>query len=152
MRELREGGVQIVDLDKEAASSKHWYRDFAAIHWSAVLVWLMRAYAGIWMAKGLLNWAVIIGATERFGEFGTMPRTQQGVVVFHAAADLVAAAGLWMAAPWGGVLWVLSAGVEIISPFLAGRSAMVGRIALIVDASLVLAYFVANWRAAQESE
>jgi hypothetical protein len=44
--------------------------------------------------------------------------------VFFAVIDLVAAVGLWLAAPWGAVVWLTSiismAAVEILFPQIYG--------------------------------
>ena len=34
-------------------------------------------------------------------------------VIFFGVLDLVAAVGLWLATPWGGVLWLLAAVSQI---------------------------------------
>ena len=64
------------------------------------------------------------------GQFATLPLALQATIVAFACLDLLAAIGLWLAAPWGGVLWLLCAVVEALSPFLsprAARSAMAAR-------------------------
>ena len=37
----------------------------------------------------------------------------QATIVFFACFDLLAAVGLWLAAPWGGAIWLLCAVVEV---------------------------------------
>ena len=55
-----------------------------------------------------------------------LPRPLQATIVFFAAVDLLAAVGLWLAAPWGGVLWLLCAAIEAVSPVLGARAAAIG--------------------------
>ena len=71
----------------------------------------MRTMACVWVAKGLFNWAVLMGLNPRFGDFAMLPRPLQTTIVFFSGADLLAAIGMWLAAPWGGVLWLLCAGI-----------------------------------------
>ena len=79
----------------------------------------MRTMAWVWVAKGLFNWAVVLGAFRRFGDFRPwLPL--QATIVFFAGVDLLAAIGLWLAAPWGGVLWLFVRVIEADSPFLVG--------------------------------
>jgi hypothetical protein len=53
----------------------------------------------------------------------------RSVTVFFAVIDLVAAVGLWLAAPWGAVVWLTSvvsmAMVELFFPGVYGGSAFV---------------------------
>jgi hypothetical protein len=48
----------------------------------------------------------------------------QSATVFFAVIDLVAAVGLWLAAPWGAVVWLTSvismAAVEALFPQIYG--------------------------------
>ena len=88
----------------------------------------MRTMACVWVAKGLFNWAVLMGLNPRFGDFAMLPRPLQTTIVFFAGADLLAAIGMWLAAPWGGVLWLLCAALEAISPLFGGRAALLGAV------------------------
>ena len=72
----------------------------------------MRTLAWVWVAKGLFNWSLVLGALPGYGDFTMLPLPLQGSIVFFAAVDLLAAVGLWLAAPWGGVLWLLCAVIE----------------------------------------
>src|SRR5207247_6917455 len=64
----------------------------------------------------------------------------QAATVFFAVIDLVAAVGLWLAAPWGAVVWLTSvismAAVEALFPQIYG-----GRLWVIgIEVVLLLAY------------
>jgi Family of unknown function (DUF6163) len=115
--------------------------------WSMTLVLFMRMIAVLWLVQGLIHWRTILSGTI---PFDSLPSFEMGVVIFFAVFNLIAAVGLWMTTPWGGVLWIIAAvshGVATIAVphFLTG-----GRIVLAVDVALVVAYFVINWYAAQE--
>jgi hypothetical protein len=74
----------------------------------------------------------------------------QGSIVFFAAVDLLAAVGLWLAAPWGGVVWLLCAAIEVVSPALGVRGAATGALGVALNVCLVALYFLLSWRAGQE--
>jgi len=78
--------------------------------WTDRLVMFLRVVAGVSIVKGLYHWAAVcgfIGAADG-GFFGHTPQWQTATV-FFAVIDLVAAVGLWLAAPWGAVVWLTSA-------------------------------------------
>jgi hypothetical protein len=94
----------------------------------------------------------VLGFNPRFGDFAMLPRALQGTIVFFAAVDLLAAVGLWLAAPWGGVLWLLCAVIEAISPLLGARGTFVGALGVALNVALVGIYFGLSWAAEQERD
>ncbi|HLW93249.1 MAG TPA: DUF6163 family protein, partial [Roseiarcus sp.] len=86
--------------------------DAAAARWTLILVWFMRTIAVVWIFKGLFNWAIMLGVDPSIANILTLPGPVAATICFFAVADLVAAVGLWLAAPWGGVLWLLCAATE----------------------------------------
>jgi uncharacterized membrane protein YphA (DoxX/SURF4 family) len=145
MRQSVDGVTHIV----ERASSGAYGRR-VKFYWSDALVWFMRAIAWLWVAKGLLNWSLVLGASTRYGDFAVLPRSLQGSIVFFATVDLLAAVGLWLAAPWGGVLWLLCASIETVSPALGLRGAATDMLSVGLNVVLVALYFFLTWRAGQE--
>ncbi len=145
MRQSRDGVIRIVDQSPRPAGSDR----FSAVFPNAVetLVWFMRTMACVWVAKGLFNWAVLMGLNPRFGDFTMLPRALQTTIVFFAGADLLGAIGMWLAAPWGGVLWLLCASLEAISPLLGGRAALLGVMGVALNVILIGLYFTLKWRA-----
>jgi hypothetical protein len=95
--------------------------------WAYWLVYFLRVMAAVSLIKGLYHWAVVcgIGAPAPAG-FGAYPTSYQAATVFFAVIDLVASVGLWLAAPWGAVVWLTSvismAAVEILFPQIYGGS------------------------------
>ena len=70
--------------------------------------------------------------------------------MFFAVIDLVAAVGLWLAAAWGGVVWLTAAismaGVEMLFPEIFG-----GRLWVVpAELALVVAYIGVTLMAARE--
>ena len=149
MRQSVDGVTQIVERATPGA-----YGAGAGLggkfHWSDALVWFMRAIAWLWVAKGLYNWGLVLGAFSRYGDFAALTRSLQGSIVFFAAVDLLAAVGLWLAAPWGGVLWLLCVSIETVSPALGVRGGASGVLGVGLNVVLVALYFFLTWRAGQE--
>jgi hypothetical protein len=145
MRQSRDGVIRIVDQTPRPVEGAK----FAAIFPNAAetLVWFMRTMACVWVAKGLFNWAVLMGLNPRFGDFTMLPRPLQTTIVFFAGADLLGAIGMWLAAPWGGVLWLLCAGLEAVSPLFGGRAALLGLMGVALNVTLIALYFTLKWRA-----
>jgi hypothetical protein len=148
MRQSRDGVVRIIDQTPRSAQGLRFVDSLPGA--GETLVWFMRTMACVWVAKGLFNWAVLMGLNPRFGDFTMLPRALQTTIVFFAGADLLAAIGMWLAAPWGGVLWLLCAGIEAISPLLGGRAALLGIVGVGLNVSLIALYFTLKWRADQE--
>ena len=150
MRQSRDGVIQIVDVAPRADEGATFWS--LRPRWATVLVWYMRTLAWVWVAKGLFNWSVALGFNSHFGDFAMLPRALQGTIVFFAAVDLLAAVGLWLAAPWGGALWLLCAVIESISPLLGARGTFVGGLGVALNVALVCLYFLLSWAAEQERD
>jgi hypothetical protein len=89
--------------------------------WGQRLLWFLRGMAVISMLNGLRYWAAVCGfAFVPQGGFEAQSVAWQTATVFFAVIDLVAAVGLWLAAPWGAVVWLTSAVsmvvIEIVFP------------------------------------
>jgi hypothetical protein len=79
-------------------------------HWTTRLVLFLRLMAAVSMLKGLYHWAEVCGFIGgREGGFMAHGTQWQTATVFFAVIDLVAAVGLWLAAPWGAVVWLTAA-------------------------------------------
>ena len=100
--------------------------------WTSRLVLFLRVMAGISLVKGLYHWAVVCGIdAPTLARFADYPTPYQSATVFFAVIDLVAAVGLWLAAPWGAVVWLTSVismiAVELLFPQIyGGRMWVVG--------------------------
>jgi hypothetical protein len=71
------------------------------------LVVFKRVLAGLCAVQGLLQWSAILLPSESL--FDNLPPLQGAAVIYFAIFDLVAAVGLWLATPWGGVIWLFAA-------------------------------------------
>ena len=169
-RAARSGGIDVSrrrrDEDDHAAEPRRRDRDRrsrsrarvrrGAAPWAArrgcvgpdALVWFMRTLAWVWVAKGLFNWASC-SAPFRASAISRCCRDRcRASIVFFAAVDLLAAVGLWLAAPWGGVVWLLCAAIE--SRFAGARRARRGdrRARRRAQHRPGALYFLLSWRAA----
>jgi hypothetical protein len=98
--------------------------------WTDYLVLFLRLMAGVSLIKGLYHWIQVCGIGAAPGQgFEAHTIAWQTTTVFFAVLDLVAAVGLWLAAPWGAVLWLASvvsmSAVEVFFPQVYGGSLFV---------------------------
>jgi nicotinamide riboside transporter PnuC len=108
-----------------------------------VLVVFMRFLAGLWVIQGLLQWGAILLPSQSL--LDNVSSVRGGTVIFFAIFDLVAAVGLWLAAPWGGVIWLLGAIAQILVTLgVPGSFSMFWAATNII---LIVVYFVLRWRA-----
>ncbi len=150
MRQSRDGAIELVDRSPGAAQSADLRSAISRLRWETMLIWYMRTLAWVWMAKGLFHWAIILGALPALGQFTTMALPLQATIVAFACLDLLAAIGLWLAAAWGGAIWLLCAVVEAASPILSPRAAAIGYGGALLNIALVAGYFLLSFRASRE--
>jgi hypothetical protein len=122
----------------------------ALVRWTTVLVWFMRTMAVVWITKGLFAWTVVLGINHAVADFLELPPVMRGMIGFYAVADLMAAVGLWLAAPWGGVLWLICAASEVMAATLGAGASLTGVLGIVLDLALIVVYFVLSWLAANE--
>lgn len=121
-----------------------------ATKWGQLLTLFMRIMALFWVAQGLMQWRVILEGD--YSIFDAVPQTAAFAIIFFAVLDLVAAVGLWLATPWGGVLWLLIASAQIfvassMPGFFAGGYWLIG-----VDLVLIAFYFWLTFEAGRDFE
>lgn len=119
--------------------------------WTRRLVFYLRVMAGLAMIKGLYHWAQVtgfIGGEE--DAFLNQPVAWQSATIYFAVIELVAAVGLWLATPWGAVVWLTSvvsmAVIELMFPLIYGGNFIVVMFELV----LLAAYLGLAWMAAME--
>ena len=119
--------------------------------WPFWLVVFLRAMAAVSLIKGLYHWAVVCGINAPFPSgFDSYPTPYQVATVFFAVIDLVAGVGLWLAAPWGAVVWLTSvismAAVEVLFPQIYGGSTVI----VVTEVVLLVVYLALALLAARE--
>ena len=122
-------------------------REQAETRWGLILVIFMRLLAALWILQGLMQWAQFLLPREAI--FDHLSMLHSGVIMFFAVIDLLAAVGLWLATPWGGVLWLLATLSQIIVALTVHRVFNVAWIA--ADVALIVIYFALTWQAGRHS-
>ncbi len=118
--------------------------------WGLLLTRFMRLIAAFWIIQGLAQWRFVLMSPQSI--FDTMPQPAAVAVVFFGVADLIAGVGLWLATPWGGVLWLLIASAQIfvaagMPNFFSG-----GYYLIAVDVVLIMLYFILTFEAGRDFE
>jgi hypothetical protein len=119
--------------------------------WTKRLVLFLRAMAVIAMMLGLYNWAQITGFIgNEDTAFEVQTAQWRSATVYFAVIELVAAVGLWLATPWGAVVWLTTvvsmAVIELMFPAIYGGNVMV----VVFAAIMLVAYLALAWMAARE--
>jgi hypothetical protein len=119
--------------------------------WTRRLVFFLRTMAVVSMLKGLYHWARVCGIVIDDGQpFELQSIALQAATVFFAVLDLVAAVGLWLAAAWGAVIWLMAVAsmlaVEIFFPQVFGGGLVVG----VAEGAVLVIYLLLAMKAAQE--
>jgi hypothetical protein len=119
--------------------------------WTRRLVLFLRVMAVLSIIKGLYHWAQVTGFVGGEEEaFENQPMAWQAATVYFAVIELVAAVGLWLATPWGAVVWLTTvvsmAVIELMFPGIYGGSLLV----VAVEALMLAAYLALAWMAARE--
>src|SRR5215467_3451932 len=119
--------------------------------WTDRLVLFLRIVAAFSMLKGLFHWALVCGfGADPYEGFEWQTVQWQSATVFFAVIDLVAAVGLWLAAPWGSVVW-LTASISMIAVEMFFPQIYGGMIDIVVmEGALIAAYLVLAILAARE--
>jgi hypothetical protein len=117
--------------------------------WTAWFMLFLRGMAAVSMLKGLYHWAMVVGVASGTN-FEAGATAWQAATIYFAVIDLVAAVGLWLAAAWGGVVWLTAtismAAIELFFPQVFGGSFLV----ILFEVGLLFAYFGLAIAAARE--
>src|ERR1700752_425322 len=120
--------------------------------WTRRLVLFLRVMAVLSILKGLYHWAQVTGFIGGEEEaFENQPLAWRTATVYFAVIELVAGVGLWLATPWGAVVWLTTvvsmAVIELMFPAIYGGSRVVLTFeALMRPPSLILAGLAARER------
>ncbi len=147
-RERAVSGPYTTD-DLQTLEPVHEREGEEGVRWTRRLVLFLRLMAGVSMIEGLYHWSRVTGVGVSAGDlFQYQSVAWQVATVFFAVIDLVAAVGLWLAAAWGAVVWLMSVAsmlaVEIFFPRVFG----VGWFTGIAEGALLAIYL---WLALQSA-
>jgi hypothetical protein len=102
--------------------------------WGLILVVFMRLLAVLCVAQGLIQWSAVLLPHRSL--FDTVTPVWGAAVVFF---------GLWLATPWGGVLWLFRSVAQI---FVAMTIPLFfPAVWIAANGVLILAYFALTWLA-----
>jgi hypothetical protein len=140
----RDGAISVAALSAERTE-----RDDNV--WTRRLVLFLRVMAMLSIMQGLYHWAQVTGFIGGEDDaFENQAMAWQAATVYFAVIQLVAAVGLWLATPWGAVVWLTTvvsmAVIELMFPGIYGGSLVV----VGIEAVLLAAYLVLAWMAARE--
>jgi hypothetical protein len=121
----------------------------ASLRWAIMLVVYMRTLAVLWMLLGLVQWSNLLLPA---GPTVALPEKVDTTSAILAVIDVTAAAGLWLANPWGGVLWLVTAFGEALAALLLPGYPNGGWLTVSLYAPLILIYFVLTYMASRETE
>ena len=123
-------------------------REAARTRWGLILVIFMRLLAGLWIVQGLVQWAVFMIPADAV--FDHLTAARSAAVMFFSVLDLLAAVGLWLATPWGGVLWLFAALSQMVVAMMMPH--FFTPLWVASDVILVGLYFALTWRAARAAD
>jgi hypothetical protein len=110
-----------------------------------IFAWFQRVISGYCLLFGILYWIRLIGFYPGpLWRFDLMPVHWQVAAVVLAVFFPFAAAGLWMLASWGPVIWFLCAATEIV--MYAGFPDLFGRHYAVVASHVFAACLYATFR------
>ena len=122
-------------------------REQVETRWGLILVIFMRLLAALWILQGLMQWAAFM--LPRDAVFDHLRMSQTAAMIFFSVIDFLAAVGLWLATPWGGVLWLFAAVAQMFVAMSVRN--VVSPPWIFSDVALILIYFVLTWQAGRAS-
>ena len=150
----------MIAIKTEAHSDEDDLRNLEPVHerdgeegaslWTRRLILFLRVMAGFAMLKGIFHWSRLVGIGTGGDLFEYHSIAWQTATVFFAVLDLVAAVGLWLAAAWGAVIWLMSIAsmlaLEVFFPQVFGASVFAG----LLELGLLCLYLFLALKAARE--
>lgn len=124
----------------------------ALVRWELVQTWYQRTLALGWLVLGLVAWSVIIGAdivTTR--PFESRATTFQAVTIYFAVVDILAAVGLWLLAPWGGVVWMIAAVSRLVIGFVFPAAHPMSLVGAAAFGACIILFMWLSWMVSRKS-
>ncbi len=136
--------------DRDAAIVVGGRKENGETRWGMLLVLFMRIVAALWIAQGLAQWRLVLMSPTPL--FDQVSRPIGVAIAAFAVLDILAGVGLWLAAAWGGVVWLLVTIGQIAVAFMMPDFFPGGRIVALLDATLIALYLFLTWQAGREPE
>jgi hypothetical protein len=118
--------------------------DAEEARWTFYLTVFFRVVALWWIVEGLAQWRRILAPAQ--GSFIEYSAGSIAATIFFAVLDLVAAVGLWLIAPWGGVVWLLTLLAQFFVATIKPSFFFAGGVRWL-DGLLLALYLFLSWRA-----
>jgi hypothetical protein len=119
--------------------------DAGEARWTFCLTVFFRVVALWWIVEGLAQWRRILAPAE--GSFLDYSAGSIAATMFFAVLNLVAAVGLWLIAPWGGVVWLLTLLAQFFVASIKPTFFLAGGVTRWLDGLLLVLYLFLSWRA-----
>ncbi len=135
------GAIRVgVKLGPEAAEAR----------WALALTLFFRAVSLLWIVEGLEQWRRIVAPAS--GSFLDLSTAAMTATIFFAVLNPIAAVGLWLVAPWGGVVWLLTLFAQVFVIVLKPSFFLFGGALKFADGLLLALYLFLSWRANSASD
>lgn len=122
------------------------------IDWRRWQAWYMRLAALLLIGTGVFAWAIILGLDpSQTRAFEARATTFQAITIGFAVLDLVAGVGLWLVAPWGGVVFLAAVFSRVAASFAFPAAAALSWSWIAGYVALALAFIVLAWLAGRQS-
>jgi hypothetical protein len=118
--------------------------------WSLALTIFFRIVALLWIFEALEQWRRIVAPAT--GSFLDLSTATMSAVIFFAVLNPVAAVGLWLIAPWGGVVWLLTLIAQVFVIVSKPSFFLFGGALKFADCVLLALYLFLSWRVNAASE
>jgi hypothetical protein len=122
----------------------------AEARWALALTFFFRAVSLLWIIEGLEQWRRIVAPAT--GSFLDLSPAAMSATIFFAVLNPIAAVGLWLVAPWGGVVWLLTLFAQVFVIVAKPSFFPFGGTLKIADGVLLALYLFLSWRANSVSE
>lgn len=119
--------------------------DAEEARWTFLLAVYFRLLSLAWIAMGLNHWRGILSPES--GSFLDVSTAVMSATIFFAVLDLVAAVGLWLIAPWGGAVWLLTVLAQVFVVSVKPSFFFGGAALKYLLGALVALYLFLSWRA-----
>lgn len=118
--------------------------------WTLALTVFLRVVSLLWIFEGLEQWRRIIAPAT--GSFLDLSTAAMLATIFFAVLNPIAAVGLWLVAPWGGVVWLLTLFAQVFVIVSKPSFFLFGGALKWADGVLLALYLFLSWRANAASE
>lgn len=119
--------------------------DAEEARWTLIQTLFFRMVSILWIVEGLAQWRRILALEA--GSFFDLSAATMSATIFFAVLNLVAAVGLWLIAPWGGVVWLLTVLAQFYVASIKPSFFWLGGGVRLFDFVLVAGYLFLSWRA-----